>query len=309
VLYNDYTGESYPCPADSAPAGRFKPHSAPLGAGVVATDLSGHTIESGWVGLCVRRDAARLWRTGSGLSGASYACPAGLIQQGAFKPDVAPLKKPAVGALQALLPTFAPNTARPYGTWITVDRDLHAGSWKMYDDGVAAYAAADAGGALPGVKTPCTGTTSATTPQLCVGNMTPDGACPPKCLNAEWNSIEVQDSAGAWTKVEDGGSVAVAEGQPVRARFSAGNIAEGRWLTVGTTGQTGAVRFGCNENVGAIGCRADIRADTPYLQDATSDAVVISDGIHESVGVVFQMVAEHVAWFGDQLTVTLTPVP
>ncbi|MBN2361973.1 MAG: hypothetical protein JXR83_21155 [Deltaproteobacteria bacterium] len=309
VSYDDYGGHAYACPAGYSAAGSFKVDSVAQGAGVTGADDLGHSIESGWMKLCVRNGRAELARVHSGLSGQAFECPNALVESGRFKPDVEPLFKPAVELWRSELPGFAPATARAYQQWITVDRDLIAGGWKMYDDGTAAFATAAAGSQLVGVKTTCAGTTSRDG-QVCVGNGAFNGTCPPKCLNAEWNQIEVRCAAGDWVKVVDGDVVEIAREQPVLARFSAGNTGEGRWLTRATTGgSTGVVRFGCNENVGAFGCRVEMGADTGYLSDAESAEVVISNGIAQDADVVFQMVAENVAWFGDRVAVTLHPVP
>lgn len=310
VVSDDVTGETFSCPGGSSRAGSFKPDVVAPGAGMTGWDPAGHTVESGWMALCVREPRGWLKRVQSGLSmQEDFTCAAGESLAGTFKPNSAPVSRPVVGALRSLLPGFAPDTSRPYTAWITVDRDLHAGMWKMYLDGKQAYAAASAGGGLVGVETPCSHVDSADT-QLCVGNTSYDANCPPKCLNAEWNRVEILDADGNWVRAEDHDTVEVQAGAPVQARLSAGNTGEALWLTEASAGgDQGAVRFGCNENAGDVNCRIDIPADTPWMQDAESGPAIIAAGLDQPATVVLQMVAEHVAWFGDRLALTLVPVP
>ncbi|MDD5309691.1 MAG: hypothetical protein PHU25_20435 [Deltaproteobacteria bacterium] len=304
VLANDRTGEKFSCPAGMSEQGIFKPDEVPAGTGATVTDPLGRTLESGWVGLCVKDTRAQLIRTKSGLSGASYDCASGYTSKGGFKPNVLPLVHPVVATLKGRLPAFAPDTSRAYGSFVTVDRDLHAGDWKMYETGEAAFVAA--GGAV-GVQTACAGQTSLTAAG-CIGNATGKD-CPPKCLNAEWNRIEIEDRNGAWVRVEDGSTVEVASGAPVRARFQAGNTGEARWLKSASAGGAhGTVSFGCNESVGDVGCRIEILADTALFEDIAGGPAVISNGVTKESTVVFQMIAEEVAWFGDRIQVSLVPL-
>lgn len=194
---------------------------------------------------------------------------------------------------------------RTYDKWINVDRDTAAGDWKMYDNGTLAYAAATAGGGRAGVKTACTGTSSREAP-LCVGNMANNGFCPAKCLDAEWDAISILNAQGVWQAVRNQDEVVVTAGAPVKAQLVAGNTGESLWLSAASTkGHAGTVRFGCNENLGEIGCRHEITRDTESLMSARSGTLLITPGNRSSTRVVFQMVAENVAWFGDPVRVTL----
>jgi hypothetical protein len=196
---------------------------------------------------------------------------------------------------------------RNYAASILVDRDAAAGDWAMYRSGTEAYSAAARSGQLVGVRTSCSGTTSREV-KLCVGNTPYDGACPVKCLNSEWNSIQIMDAAGVWRIVADRDEIAVREGSPVRAKLTAGNTGEGKWLARDAVGAiTGSVRFGCNENAGDIGCRHDLESNVESLNDASSGDFLVSSGVTKKTKVVFQMLSEGIAWFGGRISVTLLP--
>ena len=54
------------------------------------------------------------------------------------------------------------------------------------------------------IRTAGTGTTSATTPLVAIGNQPCTGKNPPKYLNAEFNWLLIQDQAGQWVEATDG---------------------------------------------------------------------------------------------------------
>jgi hypothetical protein len=306
VTRDDNTGEDFTCPAGYGTAGSFKPSVDGTGADASAADALGRSIRSGWLTLCSQRNNAFLKRIRSNTSGREFNCPDGLKSAGAFLPDVGPVLRQA--AMQvALTDSGLSGDGRAYTTWITVDRDEAAGDWKMYDDGVRAYANSSIHGERVGAHTACFGATSREV-MKCVGNTPFNGKCPAKCLNSEWQSVQVKDSAGVWQTLSDEATVIVTAGEPVRARLVAGNTGDATWLTVPSVGGIrGAVFFACNENVGDVGCRQRIAADAHRFADTASGEFNISNGISSKAHVVFQMVAEHVAWFGERRSVWLTP--
>ena len=177
----------------------------------------------------------------------------------------------------------------------------------MYEDGTRRYAAAATNGQSVGVQTACANSTSRAE-TFCVGNVPFTQSCPTKCLDSEWNTVEILNRNAQWQEVHEGSTVVVSRSIPINVRFSAGNIGESRWLSAATlNGSVGAVRFGCNENAGDISCRSDIGADMPGGSDASSGEVAISAAITEKTRIAFQMVAEGVAWFGERLDVTVIP--
>jgi hypothetical protein len=298
--------EIFDCPLGYRPTGSFKPAAAEFASPIVAIDANGRSIEEGWLTLCARDNSATLKLVYNAMSGRTESCPAGSVLSGVLVPKSAPVFRPVahkiVGALSG---TTATN--RHHSSWITIDRDAYGGAWKMFEEGTKSYAVAATMGQSVGIQTACAGSTSRTE-TLCVGNVRINRSCPAKCLDAEWNTIEIRNIDAQWQEVHDGSTVVVSRAAPIRARFSAGNIGESKWLSAMTlNGAIGAVRFGCNENAGGISCRSEISADVPGGSDAASGEVVISAKISTTASIGFQMVAENVTWFGERLNVTLVP--
>lgn len=306
VTHDDIVQADYSCPVGYKPSGSFKLGAAKVAGHSIATDALGKSIGAGSLSLCTRTDAVMLKRTVNSMTGRSMNCPAGFKNVGSFKPQVLPIFRPVARQLNGALQGLSASQ-RIYTSWITVDRDAAAGDWKMYEIGSKSYAQKASGGELVGVRTACTGTTSKEV-KYCVGNVPYNGSCPAKCLNAEWNSVQVRDVNGVWQSVADKGSVIVAANAAIHARLSVGNTGEGAWLTSSSAGGAkGSVRFGCNENIGSITCRHEIADGAISLADSSSGDFEISKGISKKSKVVFQMVSEGVAWFGEQTSVTLLP--
>jgi hypothetical protein len=300
------TGQTYECPRGYEAAGSFKPAASTDHNPIVSTDANGRSIKDGWVTLCTLNGVANLTLVYDGLSGARASCPSGTVSAGTVTPQSAPIYR---AAARQIAGTLAGTTAakRRYSSWITVDRQEFAGDWKMYEEGIRSYATAASGGQLVGVRTACFGATSKLE-KSCVGNVPFNKACPAKCLNAEWNTVEILNSDSQWLQVGDGATATVQAGMPIHVRLSAGNVGESAWSTTSTAGGTnGSVRFGCNENAGDFGCRSEIRTVVPGGGDASSGDIVISGPITKTTRVAFQMVSEGVAWFGERRSVTLTP--
>jgi len=304
VSYDDEAKQHFDCPAGYSAAGSFKAGND-ANNGPAGIDASGRSINSGWLTLCTERHVGLLKRVRSNMSGMEFSCPTGFKEVGKFGPEVAVVFRPAAKLLAGALSGVS-GEQRVYSKWITVDRDAAAGDWKMYSDAVKAYAAAAGPGQRVGVHTACSATTSREVKQ-CVGNASYNGACPAKCLNAEL-SVEILNSAGQWQTVSAGDTIAVAAGKPVPARLVAGNTGESKWLTSASAGGSqGAVSFGCNETVGKVGCRKPIAKDTEMFADSASGDFTISNGMRNETRVVFQMLSNDVAWFGERVRVTLVP--
>lgn len=214
--------------------------------------------------------------------------------------------RPAARQLKGVLDGVSAAN-RVYSKWITVDRDTAAGDWKMYDSGTNAYATLAKDVERVGVRTTCSGASSREAP-LCVGNMANNGSCPPKCLNAEWVSIEIRNANGVWQTIRNNDEVVVRDDQPVRVRLKAGNTGEGTWLAKQySLGIAGSVRFGCNENAGDIACRHDLAEDVGFLGETPTTELLLIERLAGKTKVVLQMVAEQVAWFGERMTIRLSP--
>jgi hypothetical protein len=294
------------CPVGYRTAGSFKPANDGDMTSTIATDSNGRSIKAGWLTLCTRNSSTILKLVHNALSGRKEDCAAGTVHRGVLTPQSAPVFRLAahqvVGALSG-----ATAANRHSSSWITIDRDAFGGAWKMYEEGTQSYAAATTKGQSVGVETPCTGSTSRAE-TFCVGNAPFNHSCPAKCLDAEWNTLEILNSDAQWQEVHEGDTVVVSRAARVNVRFSAGNIGESKWLRATTlSGGAGEVRFGCNENAGDISCRSEIGANVPGGADSASGEVIIPATISEKTRVGFQMVAEGVTWFGERLNVTLIP--
>ena len=193
--------------------------------------------------------------------------------------------------------------------WITVDRDATPLGLQGIYGAVQADFWRDVGeGKFPGLKSEGTGSTSANAPLVAVGDVPYTGSNPPKHLNAEFNSVEIQDANGEWVRaVEDGVTVNVKRGAPVRARASVGNIGFATWLTLQSAGRMPGAVYLSTRSEGPVQFRAPIASDTPYLGDAQVPEFTLTEGLSEPAEASFEMTANGRAWFGEKLTVRLVP--
>jgi hypothetical protein len=195
--------------------------------------------------------------------------------------------------------------------WFTMDRDAQAGShwWIAFNTGAEAYGKAEADGKQLGVRSPATGTTSADTPLLAVGNTPYNGRNPPKYLNAEFNWFRIRIGDGPWIEVANGARIRVPRNRPIVASVSAGNLQEATWLTPEhCQGKLGAVYL-ASTGESQLDFKQPIPKDTAYLEDADfGETLSLTDGVSTETKVVLQMTAEDRAWFGEKLRFTLDPV-
>ena len=103
--------------------------------------------------------------------------------------------------------------------WFDADRDAHAGGYWYFcfNTGRDAYRQAVEAGQHLGVRTAGTGTTSATTPLVAVGNQPCTGQNPPKFLNAEFNWLLVLNADGQWVEATDAAALRFAAQSGQRA--------------------------------------------------------------------------------------------
>ena len=138
---------------------------------------------------------------------------------GIIDPDGTP--RPAAELILQYGPRLKASRPWPETTaWFDMDRDAHAGGyWYVcFNSGRDAYRQAEKTGKQLGVRSAGTDTTSATAPDVAVGNRPATGKNPLKYLNAEFNWLQVQDVNGKWVEAEDGATILIASDQPVRAR-------------------------------------------------------------------------------------------
>jgi len=127
---------------------------------------------------------------------------------------------------------------RAVNNWIIYDDSNYPANELEHLDGINEYSAGLAAGVTSEVITSCTGTNSRTpykttwpfymTSAQCSGNIPFNGNCPLKCLNSQFDVLQIQNSDGEWQDIEDGSIVRV-DGD-VYLRASIANIGEGTWL-------------------------------------------------------------------------------
>lgn len=227
---------------------------------------------------------------------------------GIVNPDGSP--RPAARLIEQYGPPL--KTARQWPTatvWFDMDRDAHAGGYwyASFHNGRDAYRRAAEAGQQLGIRTAGTGTTSANTPLVAVGNRPCTGKNPPKYLNAEFNWLLVQDADGQWTEATDGCRITVSSAGSVRARVCVGNTQEATWLAPrGAAAAVGEVSLQTTEN-SALHGRWSLPADTSYLADADFGEITLADRLERPVQVELRMVAEGRTEFGERRSFTLQP--
>ena len=213
----------------------------------------------------------------------------------------------------ALLQQYAAQfkTPRSYpkpDAWFTLDREAHSGALfrAAYNEGAGAFGAAAAQGRHLGIRTPGTGTTSADTPLLAVGNTKYNGHNPPKYLDAEFNWFKIKDASGGWIEVRNGARIRVPRNKPILAAASVGNLQEATWLTPAScAGKAGAVCLASTGN-SPLKLKQPIAKDTPRLDDAEfGESFLLTEGVAAETKVELRMTAESRAWFGEKLRFTL----
>jgi hypothetical protein len=191
--------------------------------------------------------------------------------------------------------------------WFDMDRDAHAGGyWYVcFNSGRDAYRRAAEAGKHLDVRTAGTGTDSATTPLVAVGNQPCTGKNPPKYLNAEFNWLMIQDATGQWVEAADGRSITVSSSAPLKARVCVGNTQEATWLAPqGGAAKAGDVVLQTTETSELKG-QWPLPAGTRYLADADFGEIVLADRISKPTKIELRMNAVDRTGFGEKRTFTV----
>ncbi len=227
---------------------------------------------------------------------------------GIVNPDGTP--RPAAQLIQKYGPKMKNARYWPAPTtWFTIDRDAHAGGyWHVcFGSGRDAYRDAVRSGGNLGIRTTGTGTTSADTPMIAVGNQPCTGHNPPKYLNAEFNEVLVWDADGQWVDAEEGIVITVPSGKAVRCQISVGNTQEATWIAPREDlNQPGSVLLQTTSQSEVNG-RWPLPTNTPYLADADFGEFVLADGITRPTRIELRMVAEGRTEFGEIRSFILKP--
>ena len=227
---------------------------------------------------------------------------------GICNPDGTP--RPAAVLARKYGPGIKTSRTYPEPTeWLTIDRDSDAGGyWRLaFGAGAEAYRSAVAAGRNLGVRTKGTGTTSADTPLVAVGNVPYRGSNPPKYLNAEFNWLQVRNAAGVWVEINDGVRVSVSPDGQVVARASAGNTQEATWLSPASAGERPGAVFLVSTTASELSVERPIAQDTPYLGDADLGEFTLAARVTGETRVELHMSAKGRAVFGEKRTFVLVP--
>jgi hypothetical protein len=223
-----------------------------------------------------------------------------------MNPDGSP--RPAAQLITQYGPQLKAQRAWPAATvWFDMDRDAHAGGYwyACFNTGRDAYRRAAEAGQHLGIRTAGTGTTSATTPLVAVGNQPCNGQNPPKFLNAEFNWLLIQNAAGQWVEATDGSTIGVPSAGPVKARVCVGNTQEATWLAPrGNTVQTGDVVLQTTDSSELRG-HWPLPQDTPNLADADFGEFTLAERVTQPTQVELRMAVEGRTGFGEKRTFVL----
>lgn len=195
----------------------------------------------------------------------------------------------------------------PTDTLLDLDRDKYVNGYAgLYTAMADQYAQAWLDGHPAGARTAGTGTTSADTPPIAVGNVPWNGHNPPKFLNSEFTQVELRDRNG-WRRIGNGELVEI-PAEIARFRVRVANTAEASWLTPGESPTGGGVLLEVRDNHGRAACHPLPNA-VAFLGDATFPEFDVRVDPDRPTAVVLCLVAEKRTPFGERFRVELKARP
>jgi len=192
---------------------------------------------------------------------------------------------------------------------LEIDLDKNSGGyWFLcFNEGKEAYRKAQLKGENLGIRTRGTGTTSANTPLIAVGNRPCNGHNPPKFLDAEFNYFKILDAKGNWTNAVNGNVIEVSADKPVRVKVSLGNMQEALWIPPAQAkNRKGGVVLASTENSDIKFCQP-IAKPVPYLGDADFKEFTLCKPPEKAVNVEARLQAEGRCAFGEIRRFILKP--
>jgi hypothetical protein len=212
--------------------------------------------------------------------------------------------RPAARELQQSAREYAgPWKHPPTDLLLNIDRDQYVNGYAgLYTAMADQYVKAHLEGRTPAVRTEGTGTTSANTPPVAVGNVPWNGHNPPKYLNAEFIRVEVREGDG-WRPSSNGERVAAAAGR-ASFRISAANTAEAQWLPPRADLPAGGVYLLATDDTDGQTRHALARA-VPFLGDVTFTEFSVEVAPGRTKEVVFNLLADKRTAFGEKFRVRL----
>ncbi|MEW6355996.1 MAG: hypothetical protein AB1696_06715 [Planctomycetota bacterium] len=210
-------------------------------------------------------------------------------------------ERPVCEIIRTYQPQFASVRHEQPTMYIDVDFDKqYADAWEIYGE---QYLAAVQKGERPYLRTTGTGTDSANTPLIAVGDTPCNGHNPPNYLNAEFNATEINAGDG-WREIRQGDVIQVKAGAKVLCRASVGNTGEAKWLAPRADLKEGGVYLAGRKEYG-LEFKAPIASDTDYLKDAEVKEFVLIPDAKGNQTVSFEMLAEGRTHFGQRVTVRI----
>jgi hypothetical protein len=192
--------------------------------------------------------------------------------------------------------------------WITIDRDLHPrGFSQIRKRHEAEYLRLRESGKVVGLRTAGTGTTSATVPDVAVGNVPYTGKNPHKYLNAEINRVKLVLRNGTKIDLKDGQSVPIEKGQPIQLEVSVGNTGEPTWIAWrGKLLRRGDVYLSCSIN-GETTKRFPIRQNVGRFEDYEFQRLAVATALLSPLHLMLRVEASQKGGFGETFQVSLNP--
>jgi len=226
---------------------------------------------------------------------------------GIISPDMTP--RPSAEVLARYTPaiTRQPPVPSP-DAWITIDRDLHPRGYSMIRRRhEAEYVRLRSQGKVVGLRTPATGTTSATVPDVAVGNVPYTGSNPHKYLNAEFNWVRLVMRDGSKVKVSKGQTVTLPKGEPVRLEVSVANTGEPTWLSPrGDRLAKGDVHLLCSVN-SQPAPKIPLQRNVSRYEDYEFRGLLVSAALRAPIRVTLRMEAFSKARFAEKFEFSVLP--
>jgi hypothetical protein len=219
-----------------------------------------------------------------------------------------------------------PLPERTINSWVLFDKDAIANRLQNQSQKAEEYKTKLDAGRTPTVITPCTNTDSKQPYRdgwptydssiKCVGNTTKNANCPLKCLNSQFDLLQIKNSLGQWENAEDNSTILVRENAPIYVKAIIANIEEGKWLNENSAnGVNGSVslvnsKWTTNSDSNTPYFRIDILANIDFLESWKVSETKLLNGFKGIKKIDFSLNSRGIAQFGEKIqNVTLRTVP
>jgi hypothetical protein len=189
---------------------------------------------------------------------------------------------------------------------ITIDRDDFLADYLLYNEGQARFKQTLNRGKIPEVKSSCEGKTSDDGGLFDIAGL-------PKCLDAVFESLEIQNRNGVWERVRNLDRIEIPAKNSFKIRGRVRNIREGKWWSENEQGRSGSfagnVYLGGHDPTDQISFRTRIPKTTLFTEaiEIPETTVYLNQELSTSIKMTIKMVSEYHYWFGEGITVTILP--